>query len=97
MLEHTGYKDYLLEAEDGEDRWENVLELRTVANDYRHLEPAEGLSQFLEGVALVTDVDSYDEKLDAVTLLTLHSAKGLEFPVVFIVGMEEGLLPHPLF
>jgi DNA helicase-2/ATP-dependent DNA helicase PcrA len=94
VLERSGYKEYILEAEDGEDRWENILELRTVANDYRHLSPEENLSSFLEGVALVSDIDGFDEKVDAVTLITLHAAKGLEFPVVFIVGMEEGLLPH---
>jgi DNA helicase-2/ATP-dependent DNA helicase PcrA len=94
MLESSGYKEYILEWEDAEDRWENILELRTVANDYRHLAPEDSLSSFLEGVALVSDVDIYDEKVDAVTLITLHAAKGLEFPVVFIVGMEEGLLPH---
>lgn len=94
MLESSGYKEYILEWEDAEDRWENILELRTVANDYRHLAPEDSLSSFLEGVALVTDIDSYNEKVDAVTLITLHAAKGLEFPVVFIVGMEEGLLPH---
>ena len=94
VLERSGYKEYILEDEDGEDRWDNILELRTVANDYRHLAPKDSLSSFLEGVALVSDVDSYDEKVDAVTLITLHAAKGLEFPVVFIVGMEEGLLPH---
>lgn len=94
MLESSGYKEYILEWEDAEDRWGNILELRTVANDYRHLAPEDSLSSFLEGVALVTDIDSYNEKVDAVTLITLHAAKGLEFPVVFIVGMEEGLLPH---
>jgi DNA helicase-2/ATP-dependent DNA helicase PcrA len=94
VLENSGYKKHILEWEDGEDRWENILEMRTVANDYRHLAPEDSLSSFLEGVALVSDVDSYDEKVDAVTLITLHAAKGLEFPVVFIVGMEEGLLPH---
>jgi DNA helicase-2/ATP-dependent DNA helicase PcrA len=94
VVERSGYKEYVLDRDDGEDRWDNVLELRTVANDYRHLAPEESLSAFLEGVALVSDVDSYDEKMDAVTLITLHAAKGLEFPVVFIVGVEEGLLPH---
>jgi len=93
-VESSGYREYILEAQDGEDRWDNILELRTVAAEYRHLAPQEGLSSFLEGVTLVSDVDSYDEKVDAVTLITLHAAKGLEFPVVFIVGMEEGLLPH---
>ncbi|TET38048.1 MAG: AAA family ATPase [Dehalococcoidia bacterium] len=94
VMECSGYREYILEAQDGEDRWDNILELRTVAGEYRHLPPQEGLSSFLEGVTLVSDVDSFDEKVDAVTLITLHAAKGLEFPVVFIVGMEERLLPH---
>ena len=94
VVERSGYKEYILDKDDGEDRWENIMELRTVANDYRYLAPEDSLSSFLEGVALVSDIDSYEEKIDAVTLITLHAAKGLEFPVVFIVGMEEGLLPH---
>ena len=94
VLERSGYKEHILSKDDGEERWDNILELRTVANEYRHLPPQESLAAFLEGVALVSDVDSYDEKSDAVTLITLHAAKGLEFPVVFIVGTEEGLLPH---
>ncbi len=94
MLERTGYRDYVLEGEDGEDRWDNILELRTVASEYLELAPREGLSAFLEGVSLVSDVDRLDEGFDAVTLITLHQAKGLEFPVVFIVGMEDGVLPH---
>ncbi|MBI4295261.1 MAG: UvrD-helicase domain-containing protein [Chloroflexi bacterium] len=94
LLEKTGYRDYILQDEDGEERWDNILELRTVAHEYQDLEPRASLSSFLEGVALVSDVDELDEKLDAVTLITLHQAKGLEFPVVFICGMEEGLLPH---
>ena len=94
VLERTGYKKYTLESADGEERWDNILELRTVAAGYRDLEPRESLSAFLEEVALVSDVDELDEKVDAVTLITLHQAKGLEFPVVFIVGMEEGVLPH---
>jgi DNA helicase-2/ATP-dependent DNA helicase PcrA len=94
VLERSGYKEYIMDRDDGEDRWDNILELRTVANDFCHLAPEDSLSSFLEGVALVSDVDSYDEKIDAVTLITLHAAKGLEFPVVFIVGTEEGLLPH---
>ena len=79
---------------EGEERWDNVQELRAVATQYDELAPAEALARFLEDAALIMDVDSYDEKADAVTLITLHAAKGLEFPVVFIVGTEEGLLPH---
>ena len=70
------------------------MELRNVAAQFDELEPEHALMRFLEDVALMSDADEYDEKIDAVTLITLHAAKGLEFPVVFIVGMEEGLLPH---
>ena len=94
VLEQSGYKEYTLGEEDGEERWDNILELRTVAREYRHLRPLESLTTFLEGVTLVSDVDKLDEKVDAATLITLHQSKGLEFPVVFIVGMEEGVFPH---
>ncbi|MBA7562753.1 MAG: AAA family ATPase [Dehalococcoidia bacterium] len=94
VTQKSGYEHYLQSGKDGEERWENVLELRTVTAEYRHLPPPEGLSAFLEGVALVSDVDGLDETVDAATLVTLHQAKGLEFPVVFIVGVEEGILPH---
>jgi DNA helicase-2/ATP-dependent DNA helicase PcrA len=90
----SGYKQYITGLVDGEERWENVLELRGVALDYRDMKSTDGLASFLEGVALVSDVDSLEEKVDTVTLITLHQAKGLEFPVVFIVGMEDGILPH---
>jgi DNA helicase-2/ATP-dependent DNA helicase PcrA len=92
VLQRTGYKDYILQSD--EERWGNILELRTVADEYRDLEAKDSLASFLEGVTLVSDIDALDEKADAVTLITLHQAKGLEFPVVFIAGLEEGLLPH---
>ncbi|HIP97215.1 MAG TPA: hypothetical protein EYH32_08395, partial [Anaerolineae bacterium] len=95
LLETTGYESYLRDGSDeGEDRWSNVMELFTVAREYAALLPDEALTTFLEEVSLVSDVDNLDENTDAPTLLTLHAAKGLEFPVVFIVGLEEGLLPH---
>ena len=94
VVKGSGYKQYLTGLVDGEDRWENILELRGVAQEYRDLPPREGLTAFLEGVALVSDVDGLEEQSDTVTLITLHQAKGLEFPVVFIVGMEDGILPH---
>jgi len=94
IWEHTGYRKYILDKEDGEDRWENIVELKSVANEYDELNPEEALAEFLEKVSLVSDIDELDEKADAVTLITLHQAKGLEFPAVFIVGMEEGILPH---
>ncbi|MDD5312918.1 MAG: DNA helicase PcrA [Dehalococcoidia bacterium] len=94
LLEKSGYRNYIQEEEDGEERWENILELRTVALDFDDLAPGEGLAPFLEQVSLVSDADEIENRDDTTTLITLHQAKGLEFPVVFIVGMEEGLLPH---
>jgi len=94
VIDGSGYKEYILNGMAGEERWDNILELRNVAQQYRDLKPPEGLATFLEGVALVSDVDELDERIDRVTLITLHQAKGLEFPVVFMVGMEEGILPH---
>jgi len=94
ILEHTRYKEYIMNKEDGDDRWENIVELRSVAGEYDELNPEESSAAFLEKVSLVSDIDELDEKADAVTLITLHQAKGLEFPVVFIVGLEEGILPH---
>ncbi|MFC1860218.1 ATP-dependent helicase [Chloroflexota bacterium] len=94
VVEGSGYREYILAQPDGEERWDNILELRTVAQQYNDLEPVDGLTAFLETVTLVSDVDGLDESEGGVTLITLHQAKGLEFPVVFIVGMEEGILPH---
>ncbi|HEC34872.1 MAG TPA: DNA helicase UvrD [Chloroflexi bacterium] len=91
VLAETAYEAYLRDGtEEGDDRWDNVQELRTVAAEYASLT----LTDFLADVALVSDVDNLTDGVDAPTLLTLHSAKGLEFPVVFITGLEEGLLPH---
>jgi len=78
----------------GEARLENLNELRGLAEDFDDRDPAQGLEDFLAEIALVSDVDAYDENGEGVTLITLHMVKGLEFPVVFMVGMEEGLLPH---
>ncbi len=94
LLEHTGYREYILAKERGEERWENIMELRSVVREYDGLDRQEALANFLEKVSLVADIDELDEKADAVTLITLHQAKGLEFPVVFLVGLEEGILPH---
>jgi DNA helicase-2/ATP-dependent DNA helicase PcrA len=73
---------------------ENVRELISVSQKYDGLEPGVSLATFLEEVALVSDTDDLNFKDNYVTLMTLHSAKGLEFPVVFIMGMEEGIFPH---
>ena len=98
IVRETRYREHLRRTEDDEDaeaRWENVQELRSVAAQYEDLEGAASLTSFLEEVALVADVDDPGADVpDAVTLTTLHAAKGLEFPVVFMPGMEEGLLPH---
>ena len=95
VLEASGYRAMLADgSEDGEERWANLLELREVTTRYDDLEPDDGLDRLLEETALVADQDSYEGDADAVTLITLHAAKGLEFPVVFIGGLEEGLFPH---
>ncbi len=105
IAEKSGIGPELRDAPDGDlDRWANVLELRRVADDYSAIETRTALELFLENVALVGGADTtqtgengtlmQEENRDAVTLITLHAAKGLEFPVVFIVGMDEGSLPH---
>jgi DNA helicase-2/ATP-dependent DNA helicase PcrA len=96
-LERAHFHDALLREhgdEDGENRWENVMELRTVASQYSNLQREAQLPTFLEEVALVAATDELATEQDAVTLITMHQAKGLEYPNVFIVGLEEGLLPH---
>ena len=93
LIDRTDYKPYIMADEDGEDRWENVQELRAVVLQYDELKSEHALASFLEDVALITDVDEMDAS-DSVTLITLHAAKGLEFPIVFITGLEEGILPH---
>ena len=95
VLKRTGYGDYIeSDAERGEERLENIRELQSVAKDFLDLGEEDLLTAFLERVSLVSDADNVGESADAVTLITLHQAKGLEFPVVFIVGMEEGMMPH---
>ena len=95
VLEASGYRAMLADgSEDGEERWANLLELRAVTTRYDDLTPEDALDRLLEETALVADQDSYEGDADAVTLITLHAAKGLEFPAVFIAGLEEGLFPH---
>jgi DNA helicase-2/ATP-dependent DNA helicase PcrA len=95
VLEASGYRAMLADgSEDGEERWANLLELRSVTTRYDDLSPEDALDRLLEETALVADQDTYEDRKDAVTLITLHAAKGLEFPVVFIAGLEEGLFPH---
>jgi DNA helicase-2/ATP-dependent DNA helicase PcrA len=95
VIEVTGLQPYYEDGTlQGEARLENLRELRGLAQEFDELEPGEATQEFLTEVALVSDVDSYDESGEGVTLITLHMVKGLEFAVVFLVGMEEGLLPH---
>ena len=94
VLNRTDYRAALEKDVGFEERWENVLELRNVVSEYTELEPPTGLRAFLEEAALVADLDTLSDDRNAVTIMTLHSAKGLEFPVVFITGLEEDILPH---
>ncbi len=95
VIRESGYEKMLADGTlEGETRMENVKELISVAKKYEELSGAEALAAFLEETALATGTDKIDQTKNAVHLMTLHSAKGLEFPVVFIVGLEEGLLPH---
>ena len=95
VLEQSGLRQSIQNSDDNPtERWENILELKETAREFDSETPPDGLSSFLERLALVAEVDSYEDAEDSITLITLHQAKGLEFPVVFIVGMEEGLLPH---
>jgi DNA helicase II / ATP-dependent DNA helicase PcrA len=95
LLLRSAYERYVKEGSaEGEERWANVLELRGLASEYDGLPPGEGLQALLEDVALMSDVDTMDAGTQGMTLITLHMVKGLEFPVVFMLGMEEGLFPH---
>ncbi|MHB9033842.1 MAG: ATP-dependent helicase [Anaerolineae bacterium] len=95
VLDDTGYLEMLNDGtEEGNERVSNVNELFTVAMRYTQEDPSEGLATFLEEVALVADTDELDQVAQAVTLMSLHAAKGLEYDTVFMIGMEEGLCPH---
>lgn len=94
LIEVTGYKEMLISlGDEGTERLDNISELISTAQTYEMNTDTPSLSEFLEEVALVSDVDKYDETADAVVLMTIHSAKGLEFPVVFLPGMEENIFP----
>ena len=104
LLESSGYAQWLRDGtNEGDERWQNVKELRSLALEYAALPAPDGLGALLENIALVADTDRLPSSADLhdreagenrVTLITLHAAKGLEFPVVFITGLEEGLFPH---
>ena len=96
ILDRTGYLYQLEESTDPQDqaRAEIIGELLSVAKDFQDTNPTGTVEDFLEQVALVNDVDSFEQEDSKVTLMTLHAAKGLEFPIVFLGGLEEGLFPH---
>lgn len=96
VMQRSGYVDELKSehSEESIARLENLQELLNVTTQYDATADEPSLSGFLESVALIADVDSLNESGDAVTLMTLHSSKGLEFPVVFLAGLEEGIFPH---
>ena len=97
VFKESGYEKELLDGTpEGEMRWENVRELVTVAQKYEkmEIEDREALEYFLEEVALATDTDNINQAQEAVHLMTLHSAKGLEFTACFLVGMEDHIIPH---
>lgn len=96
VMNKTGYLEELQNSKSAQDqsRAENLMELLSVAEDFAKGEEEDTLENFLGRVALVSDIDDAELGEEAITLMTLHSAKGLEFPVVFLVGMEEGIFPH---
>jgi DNA helicase-2/ATP-dependent DNA helicase PcrA len=96
LLDATGYRDALRaeRSPEAEARLENLEELIAAAEDYMHADPNPTLEGFLDGIALMADIDELKDEGARVTLMTLHSAKGLEFPAVFLTGLEEGVFPH---
>ena len=95
VLDESGLQKFIQEGNDRpEERWENVMDYRAIAQEFNAETPPDGLGSLLERTALVSQVDDLEDAEDSITLITLHQAKGLEFPAVFMVGMEEGLLPH---
>lgn len=96
VLEHSGMKKELESSKALEDeiRLENLMEVKSITASFEERTGSANLGDFLEEVSLIADISNHTEDGDVVTLMTLHSAKGLEFPVVFLVGMEEGLFPH---
>jgi DNA helicase-2/ATP-dependent DNA helicase PcrA len=96
VLDQSGYRRMLVDSTDNEDqeRLANIEELITAAKQFAAEDGSRTIGDFLENITLASDLDSWDERQDCVSIMTLHAAKGLEFPVVYMVAMEQGLLPH---
>jgi len=96
VIKETGYQKFLEESgsEDDKERLENLKELVTIARRYDEFEPEQGIEKMLTDISLMSEQDTIDKKKNSVRLMTVHSAKGLEFEYVFIVGLEQGLFPH---
>jgi DNA helicase-2/ATP-dependent DNA helicase PcrA len=96
VLDLTGYRRMLLDSTDPDDqeRLANIEELITAARQFAEEDSSRTLADFLENITLASDVDGWDERQDCVSIMTLHSAKGLEFPIVYIAAVEQGILPH---
>jgi len=96
VIEDSGYKKMLVEegTSEAHSRLENIAELISVASKYDSLEPGVSTTVFLEEMALISDIDQLPDSQNSVTFMTLHAAKGLEFPHVFLIGLEDGIFPH---
>jgi DNA helicase-2/ATP-dependent DNA helicase PcrA len=96
VLDRSGYRDMLRRSDDDADqeRLANIEELITAAKQFAAADGSRTIGDFLENITLASDVDGWDERQDCVSIMTLHAAKGLEFPVVYMVAVEQGLLPH---
>ncbi len=95
IIDSLNYKNYLdTTTEEGLERWQNIKELIGIAYNFDKFSPKEGFENFLESISLLQEADNFDKNANKLTLMTLHSAKGLEFPIIFIPGVEESLIPH---
>jgi DNA helicase-2/ATP-dependent DNA helicase PcrA len=95
IIDSLNYKNYLdTTTDEGLERWQNIKELIGIAYNFDKFSPKEGFENFLESISLLQEADNFDKNANKLTLMTLHSAKGLEFPIVFIPGVEESLIPH---
>jgi DNA helicase-2/ATP-dependent DNA helicase PcrA len=96
VLDQSGYRRMLLDSKDPDDeeRLANIEELITAAKQFAAEDPTRTIGDFLENITLASDLDGWDEKQDCVSVMTMHAAKGLEFPVVYMTALEQGLLPH---